>query len=455
MKIKEMKLKEATKKLSIKEGIASAIMDGAGVKYITPYALALGANNTQIGFLTSIPSLLGNLSQLFTHNAVEKFSRKKIIAVGVLLQALMWIPIIILGYLFFYKNFNHGLSATLVILFYTLFTIFGSFISPAWNSVMRDDVGKNRGKYFGKRGKIVDFTGLIVMLVCGFILNYFNGINLFAGFAVLFGIACISRLISSYLLSKHYEPKLKLKDGYYFSFWQFIRRVPQSNFGKFTVGVSLITFASYIASPFFSVYLLKNLEINYALWTLILVGNILGTLAFVQLWGKFADNYGNLKVLKITGKLIPLIPLLWFLTFFVIKINFVLAIFYLIIVEIFSGFLWGGFNLCSKNFIYDAVTRAKTGLCISYYNVLNGIGVFLGATLGGFISSVNFDFFGVGAILFVFLLSSLMRIISYFVLMPKVKEVRGVKEYRQGKFERELRNVIIPSPFKYARFSYV
>lgn len=52
-------------------------MDGAGSRYITPYALAIGANNTQIGLLTSIPSLLGNLSQLFTSKIIEKTSRKK------------------------------------------------------------------------------------------------------------------------------------------------------------------------------------------------------------------------------------------------------------------------------------------------------------------------------------------------------------------------------------------
>jgi len=169
--MRDGKLKEETKKLSVKEGIAAGIMDGAGVKYITPYAIALGASNAQIGFLTSIPTLLGTFSQLFSHKAIEKFSRKKVITFGVLLQALMWIPLIFVGYLFFFKGINHGFSATLVILFYTLFTIFGSFISPAWNSLMKDDVEKDRGKYFGNRSRIIDFIGLLVMLVCGFILN--------------------------------------------------------------------------------------------------------------------------------------------------------------------------------------------------------------------------------------------------------------------------------------------
>lgn len=453
--MRDGKLKEETKKLSVKEGIAAGIMDGAGVKYITPYALAIGASNAQIGFLTSIPSLLGNFSQLFSYKAIEKYPRKKVIAVGVLLQALMWIPIIFLGYLFFFKEIDHGFSATLLILFYTLFTIFGSFISPAWNSLMKDDVDKDRGKYFGNRSRIIDFIGLLVMLVCGFILNYFSGINLFFGFMILFGIAFFSRIISAYLFNKHYEPKLKLEKGYYFSLLQFVKKVPESNFGKFTVGVALIHLGTYIASPFFSVYLLKELNLDYVIWTVVVVFNILGTLMFVPLWGKFADNYGNLKVVKWTGLLIPLIPLLWFLTLFVIKINFVLVIVYLIAVEIFSGFVWAGFNLCARNFIYDAVTREKLALCISYYNILSGITVFIGATIGGAIASLEFNFFGVGPILFLFLLSALMRLLFYFVLMPTVKEVRGVKEYKDGEFGRELKEVLIPTPFRHMKHQHV
>ena len=122
----DRKLKEATKKLSVKEGIASGIMDGAGVKYITPYALAIGANNAQIGFLTSIPTLLGTFSQLFTHNAMEKFSRKKVMVLGVFLQALMFLPLIFLGYLFFYGGIDHGFSATLTIVVYNFWFFYFS-----------------------------------------------------------------------------------------------------------------------------------------------------------------------------------------------------------------------------------------------------------------------------------------------------------------------------------------
>ncbi len=51
MNIKE--LKERTKRLSIIEGCASAVMAGAEIYFITPYAIALGASNFTIGLLNA------------------------------------------------------------------------------------------------------------------------------------------------------------------------------------------------------------------------------------------------------------------------------------------------------------------------------------------------------------------------------------------------------------------
>jgi len=35
--------------------------------------------------------------------------------------------------------------------------------------------------------------------------------------------------------------------------------------------------------------------------------------------------------------------------------------------------------------------------------------------------------------------------------MPKINEVRGVKEYKDGEFGRELRAVLIPTPFRHMK----
>ena len=104
----EEALKEEAKKISIKEGSAYGVMDGFGLKYITPFALELGAKNFHIGLLSSIPSLAGNFSQLFSSRLIEKVPRKKILFWAVFIQALMWIPLIILP--IFYFKFKIDIS---------------------------------------------------------------------------------------------------------------------------------------------------------------------------------------------------------------------------------------------------------------------------------------------------------------------------------------------------------
>jgi len=440
----EDELKEKTKKLSIKEGIASSVMDGAGGNYLSLYALnILKANNTQIGLLTSIPSLLGNLSQLFTAKALEKYPRKKIIVLGAFLQALMWIPVVLIGYLYFYKNFGSNLSASLLIAVYTVFTLFGAFLSPAWNSLIKDIVTEDSGVYFGRRNKLTGIVSLIVILICGFSLNQLTGMDLFFGFAGLFGISLIAKLVSCYLLTKHYDPKLKLEKGYYFSFWQFIRKIPKSNYGKFTAFVSLFISATYIASPYFSVYMFRNLNFSYGTWALIVLSGSVSSFLFMPVWGKFADKFGNLKVLKITGAFIPIAPLLWLLTPLLYNINPTFVVIYLFIEEFVVNFIWAGFNLSVTNFIYDAVTRQRLALCVAYYSILRGAGVFIGTTIGGFLSAVNIPLFSFSSLLFVFLVSGIVRFIIYGLMIGKIKEVREVEKYRNGALGKEIKKQVI------------
>lgn len=423
---KEPELIEKTKSLSIREGSAYSVSEGAGMRYITPYALQLGATNTHIGFLTSFSSLIGNFSQLFVPRFMERFSRKKIAFWSALLQAIMWLMVIGIGMLYFNFGIDSNVAPTMLILIYSLLILFGAFMGPVWSSWMKDIVTKNSGRYFGNRNRIVGFVALISMLAGSFVLDYFKQTKIFIGFVILFSVAFIARAISAFLLLKKYEPKLKHEEGYYFSFWQFIHYIPKSNFGKFTVFVSLMHLATAIASPFFAVYMLKDLGFSYIQWIIVTMASSVASLLFMPLWGKFADHYGNIKATKITAFLIPAVPLLWFVSVFISKSS-LLA--YLALVEVFSGMIWAGFNLASSNFVYDAVTRQRMALCVAYFNLLSGIGVFVGATLGGFLSSLPFTLIGFSSILLIFLLSSIARLAVALFMVPKIREVREVKKF--------------------------
>lgn len=444
LKDNEEELKEKTKKLSIKEGSAWAVQDGTGIRYITPYALAIGQGNPHInifiGFLSSIPGLIATFSQLFTSRLMEKFSRKKIISTAVFFQAMMWLSIIFVGILFFILHTDSNISLALLITFYTILALFGACAGPIWTSWMKDIVTKDSGKYFGRRNRIIGFVSLVSTLIAGFILDYFKKTNLFLGFAILFSIAFIFRLISAYLFTKKYEPELKLEKDYYFSFKQFLKKLPENNYGKFTIFVSLLSFSVAVASPFFAVYMLQDLGFGYLKWTIVTIASSIFSLIFMSIWGKFIDNYGTQKTMMITGALIPIIPFLWLSS--PIIISPIKLFVYLFFIESLSGAVWAGFNLATSNFTYDCVTRQRIAICSTYFNILNAIGAAVGATLGGFISSRNFTFLGLKPILIIFLLSGIFRLIIYLMMMGKIKEVREVKEFNlKSSTKKNLKNL--------------
>lgn len=427
-------LKSKAKKLSIKEGSAFSVSEGAGMRYITPFALAINSSNSQIGLLSSIPSLLGNFSQIYSTRLMKTFSRKHIVFTGALLQAFMWLFLILLGLLFFVFNVKSYIIPILLIFIYTILTTFGSFIVPAWTSWMRDIVTKDSGIYFGKRSKICGFFVLVSMLFAGLVLDYFKNISIFWGFVVLFLAAFISRMISAFLFKKKYEPEFKFDDKYYFSFFQFIQRMVHNNFGKFVLFISIMSLATSIASPFFAVYMLKEIDFSYTMWITTVMASTLSSLLFFPILGKLIDKYGCIKMLKISGIFTPMIPFLWVISVLLIKNRFLLF-FSITFIEGFSGFIWAGFNLAASNFVYDAVTRQRMVLCVAYFNFLNSIGIFIGATLGGIFASFDFSFFGLSPLLFIFLLSGLARLITYAALSHEINEVRPVKDFKVNEFK--------------------
>ena len=162
---------------------------------------------------------------------------------------------------------------------------------------------------------------------------------------------------------------------------------------------------------------------------IITMSQVLFSLLILKAWGKFADRYGNYQVLKITALLVPLYPILW-----LVSNNVVFLIFGPSLV---GGIGWAGFNLAAGNFVYDSVKPQKRSLAISYFHLLNGIGIFLGAGLGGLLAkTINIAFMDI--LLFIFLISAFARLTVSLIGLPKIKEVRKTEMFDSSKAFKHL-----------------
>lgn len=419
-RIKELKHK--SRRYSIQEGIFNAAKISFGDYYVSPFAIAINASSSLVALFSSIPGLLGPLSQVFSSRLIEKTSRKKIILRSVLLESLLWIPFVLVAFLFYYGIAVKFLPIFLLLVF-SLNIIIMNITSPAWFSWMGDIIDEEyRGRWFAKRNLLIGFVSVLLAISSAFALDYLEkrGFVIF-GFAVLFSLTIFMRLLCYFVFKKQYEPKLKLKKGYYFSFYDFIMSSSKSNFGKFTIFRSFLWFAASISSPLFSVYLLRTLELTYPKYMILILIGTFYSLLVLKLFGKLADNYGNYRILCISSVFIPLVPILWILSS---------SFWYLVTIPpLVSGISWAGFNLASSNFIYDNVSVQKRGLIVSYFNLLGGLGVFLGGGLGALlIKFLSFDF--IEPIIAIFIFGGIVRMVVVFFGLGKIKEIKKTKKIK-------------------------
>lgn len=396
---------------SLKDGVAFAATTGLGDNYINPFAVALGATNLQIGLLSSFAHLAPSLVQLKAADLTERLgSRKKIIVLSVFFQSFMLFPIAMIPYLPQFFQVNS------LICFYTLYVLFVSFAHPAWGSLMANLVPeRKRGAFFSKRGRLVGMVTVISAFLAGYILQLFQKQH-FIGFTIIFLLAMVSRYISCYFLSRMHEPTLKIKQEHYFSFGEFIGRLNIGNFGKYVIFNSLFNFAVFIASPFFSVFMLRDLGFSYITFTIVTTVVPLASILAVSYWGRRADSIGNRKIISICSLVVSILPAFWLLS---------RNVYFLIGIQILAGIFWAGFNLCSSNFIYDSVIPEKRTRCISYFNTFSGIAICAGNLLGGFLATHIPPLFGY-QLLTLFAISSCLRIIFSLVLLRRVKEIRKI-----------------------------
>lgn len=397
---------------SWKEGVAAQVSISAFDYFLIPYALFLGASTQQIGLLVAIPNFLSSVSMAFAVRAVAiAGTRHKLLSYASGLQAALLIPVIVLPFL----PASITVKIFILIFLFSGFRMLGSLIGPSWGSLMSEYLPEGqRVQYLGWRSRMVAISGIVSTAFWGTLLYLLEFVSQSVGFVAIFTGVVVTRFISFYLMSRMVDLPHEKNHAVPFSFAVFRERLRISNFAKFIYFVTTMTFATQLAAPYFSVYMLKHLKFDYLTYTAVQLASAIAGLIAFPLWGRNADIVGNAKILKSTAFIIPVLPLLWI---------FARDPFTLILIELFSGFVWSGFGLCTSNFIYDAVAPEKRVRYLSYFNLINGGAAFAGASLGGYLGERLPSLFGY-SLLTLFAISAVLRFGASLFLSHKFQEVR-------------------------------
>lgn len=140
-------------------------------------------------------------------------------------------------------------------------------------------------------------------------------------------------------------------------------------------------FAVNLAAPFFTVYMLKRLQLDMSLVILLLVISQITNVFFLRIWGRFVDRFSNKSVLGVCGPLFILCILAW--TFTTLPEKHFATIPLLIVIHMFLGLSTAGVTLASGNIGLKLSPKGYATAYLAANSVISQLAAGMGPLLGG------------------------------------------------------------------------
>lgn len=410
-----------TQKLFMWSGGIWAIYDAFTAAFLSLFALALGASNLQIGLIGAVPYLAAILAEIPGAKLVEYFTRKSISIAAISTRA-FWIPLLLAPFI----SENYAVFFIIILIF--LIKFFDIISDPAWTSFIADVVpAKIRGFYFGRRFLIIGLFSAFATIVGGFFLKLFPKESTL-GFSILFFLGAVIGLSNIFILKKADEPDYidhdhhKLKEFF----------TLKGDFRRYAFFMFFFNFAFMIGSPFFTVYLIKNLSLSYEFFGIATAIATISKIFANKYIGLVADKIGDKPIMIASAFGIALVPLLYL---FATPAN----VWIIIPAQIISGIFWAGIDLASFNLLLDFSNPKKRAVQIAEFNFICAFPLAIAPVVGGVIVD-NYSFFLRGIPL-IFAVTGILRALSPLLLIG-IKEPRIPHSYSLVQLFRETLSVL-------------
>lgn len=380
------------------DGIFASASEAFFLTYIPLFALAYGASNEQIGWITAIGNLLGALALFPGARMMEVTGQRKNLVVwtggGIARLALLFMALIPL----------FQLSPVIAIVAITslngLRAFMANFANPAWTALIADLVPNfMRGRYFSTRSFTMSICTLVFTALAGWLITSGNQwtSNPYLGFQVVFFLSFLAGMGSMYYFSRIDESSIpKSTVGKHVSGQLRKALFEAPGYLGFVVSSIVWNFALQLAAPFFNVYLVSHLGANSATVGLVTSISSFTALGGQLLFGRWLDRKGAIWLAIVTGIPISILPILW-ITYtapWQVGIN-----------NVFGGFLWAGYNLANFNLILQLTPNEGRARAVALYQT----GVFASAVVGPLVGGYLADHVSYQLI---FLLSGVGRFVA-------------------------------------------
>ncbi len=412
--------------LSIIDGALSAVMGSlAGGIFLMGFALKiLKAKPEQIGFLAGLP-MLANLIQIFGSYLIEKTGKRKMLCfVCVVMSRLLWVAIIMLPMAVF-SSFSDGRVLVLVIVI-AASSLLGSLSGVAWLAWMSDLVPEHvRGTYFGKRNMIASAAGTVAILAAGKFLSLWEirfGADNPYSYISIFSLGLAAGLFSTWFLVRIPEaPSTTQTPKGPIDFSLFLKPLKNHNFLVLIIYVSCWIFGVQMAAPFYGVFMINILKIDFSTITIFGTFAMLATLFMMKIWGSISDKLGNKPVIIVSGLILAALPFLWIVA---LPKNYYIPI---MTAHVLTGAFMAGASLSQFNILIKLSPREGRSVYLALFAAITGIIGGIAPMIGGWLSKIfeNFHFtllaYQISNLHLIFLISAAFQALTLFFIL-KVSE---------------------------------
>ena len=373
-------------RVAIWEGCSSTVWASLTTNILlTGFALWLGASPFVIGLLTAIPTFAGLIQVASSFFSDRLTARKPFVAWFSVIGRTLWLPILSLPFFF-----SKPVALTLFLLLYTLSYVALNVPIPAYMAWMSDLVPANhRGRYFGQRNMIMGLIGMGVGLPAAWFLDFMlkkRGEGEIA-FAVLFGIATLSGILSFFFLKRQAEPPVQKSSverpkGLAGALEYYRTPFADKNFVRLMKFNVIFGMGQFFAAPFFNVYAIQKLHISYTTLQIFSTVTAVMSLLAMPLWGSLTDKFGNKPLLAIGAIGVIPLPLYWAMT---TPLRPGISLFLIQLINVQGGVFWAAVGLTQFNLLIRSAPSEKTPIYAATMAAVTGLTGGLAPLLGGFV----------------------------------------------------------------------
>jgi len=345
-----------------------------GGNFLTGFLLLLNADDAFMGLVT-MAAFAGNMLQILSPLLLERFpSRKKIlISARCVIYAL---NVIFIGIIPFFR-FSDAIKLTMIIVIILLVNIVSALTAPGFSVWHIKNIPENiRANYFSFFSVINGIIVYSIILAGSSAVDYFKASGReFEGLIILRIAALIFCAIDVIFMfrikeqpNERNEEPLNLKNIIIAPF----------KCKKYLVTVligCLWNFAASIPGPYFTVYMLKDLKVQYSYLNTINMLNIPFLLLFTPLWKKRIQKTSWFRTLYFSMG----IYLVYYIGLSFVSGN---TLFLYLIFTLYSFAVAPGINLAFSNIPYINMPEKNQTNFIGFYSAVNNFAALLGATSG-------------------------------------------------------------------------